>query len=119
VPLGRWSFPVGKLDAKWPPLTEDAKLARRAPGKLPKWETNREWKPQTMTVHSKRTASDEGDSIRGIWKSKNDDDNDWSPQEVQIYPSSAERDNARPHGVWGTDPLATPDENGNWNPKDI
>jgi hypothetical protein len=100
-------------------LTEDVKLARRAPGKLPKWENNREWKPQTMTVYSKRTAPNEGDSTRGIWKSKNDDDNDWAPQEVQIYPSSAELDHARPHGVWGTDPLAIPDWNGNYNPKDI
>jgi hypothetical protein len=108
-----------KEENKMESQSERIRFARKV-GKLPKWETSREFKPMTATVFSQRDVQEESKDreTKGIWKAKQQGQ-DWEPQDVLIYPTTAELDVTKPHGFWATDPSAEADKNGHWKASDI
>eukprot|EP00980_Cylindrotheca_fusiformis_P000169 scaffold26_cov117-Cylindrotheca_fusiformis.AAC.10 len=117
---GRWT--LGEK-AKWPPITGAMPRAsnERKVGKLPKWQSDKDWVSDKAIVFSSKNApSDSTDDVpRGIWKSKNPLPDNMEAQEVIVYPNNSTLDESKPNGIWGTSSVSPPDRNGRWAPKDV
>lgn len=98
---GRWAFPLNEsVKIEWPPT--NTKVA---------------------TVYPKMYAPDvESGKTQGVWDFEAIDDAEkeqWDPQEVQLFGRDEEFDADHPHGLWGILYGAEPNNEFDWQPKDV
>jgi hypothetical protein len=113
-------------DDKW--TIEDYKIPNKGAlileainiGKL--WDSRVAWMSNKAIVFPKANAPEsqrDDPESRGVWMSKKKLPNDWKPQKVDIFPNTIKFDVDIPHGVWGVNPEAKPNEKGEYVPKDL
>jgi hypothetical protein len=91
------------------------------------------WPPQQkptaqrkkVTVYPKAKKPKQSSKAVGVWTypegTKAEDDDDWKPKDVYVYPPGQKPDllDSESHGIWGYAPGAKPKDNGEFDPKDI
>jgi hypothetical protein len=125
-PVGVWTSPPGRLGSTWPPTKASSAHPRNNLGKLPnnKSQISKDGTSNNVIVFTPRHVPNKNiddDVARGVWRSMHPLP-DWEPQTVTIYSEDDEEPQDLEdeiHGVWGTDPTAEPDEDGQWKPKDL